>query len=448
MKLPRRLVLESLLISASLCQVSADGYSLQECKDLAFTNNAGVQSAALEVAGSDQLKKSALTKFFPQVNLQAYYFALEDPLLDATFGGFDLPVFSGAPDGPATPTGFAHVPEIPISAADKGAVGLLTATQPIFSGGRIVNGYRLAGLGKEIDEMKLTLEKKAVGLGTEERYWQIVALRVKTKTLDAHIALLDTLYKETEDAFNAGTRIRNDVMKASVRRTDAEDQRIKLTNDIHLAARAFCQYLGIPYDSAMSLTDTLPAMPSPGELYADPQAALPRRYEYQLLQKADKVERLRTDLKIGEYLPQIGGGGGGVYQTVVGSDKFNAFLYAQAKVPISAWWEAPFAIRERRIREKIARVNNQDTIDQLRLQIDRSFTELEEQFRAIGLAEERLQQATENLRVNNDKYRAGVIDISDKLEALTLFRQRQDELLDARIGYKTRMDMYLQATGR
>lgn len=145
----------------------------------------------------------------------------------------------------------------PLSLLDKAAFGSITAVQPVFAGGRIITGNKLAQLGVNVNNSRFILSKSEVLLRTEEQYWLIVSLNEKLKTLHMMGMLLDTIYKQADDACRVGLINRNDVMKVSIKQSEMRMNRMKLENGIKLASMAFSQYIGLPYDSTMVLSDTL-----------------------------------------------------------------------------------------------------------------------------------------------------------------------------------------------
>ena len=263
--------------------------------------------------------------------------------------------------------------------------------------------------------------------------------------------LLDTIYKQADDACRVGLINRNDVMKVSIKQSEMRMNRMKLENGIKLASMAFSQYIGLPYDSTMVLSDTLVIDQNPYEVYLDAGQALLHREEYKLLKKSVEAEELQTRLKIGEYLPEVGVGIGAVYYDYAFSNNkgtSNTMVFASVKIPISDWWGASHTIKERKYKEQIARNNSQNNTELLLLQIQKTWNELNEAYKQIEVAHETMIQAEENLRINSDNYENGIVNISDMLEAQAMLQQTKDELTDARSGYKIKLVTYLQVTGR
>ena len=423
-------------------------YSLEQCKTLAVENNVMVQNSNLEIEASKQVKKSAYTNYFPKVSAIGMAFRFNDPMVKFSLPGGNLPVYDGNIAHLATATQFAYFPGISLSLMDKVNAGAITAIQPVFAGGRISTGNKLAQLGVNVNNSRLVLSKNEVLLKTEEQYWQIVSLHEKMKTLHSVELLLDTIYRQANNAYQAGLVNRNDVMKVSIKQSELQISRLKLENGIKLATIAFSQYIGIPYDSTVVLNDTLSLATAPYAVYVDPNQVLASREEYKLLQQSVKAEELQTKLKLGEYMPEVGVGASALYYDYMDKGTTNAMAFASVKIPISDWWGASHTMKERKAKEQMARNTSRNNSELLVIQIQKTWNDLDEAYKQIEVANKIIRQAEENLRINSNNYKGGIVNISDMLEAQAMLQQAHDQLTDARSNYKVKFVTYLQVTGR
>ena len=331
---------------------------------------------------------------------------------------------------------------------DKLATGALTITQPVFAGGRIVTGNKLAKIGANINESRLVLSKDEVLLKTEQQYWQIVALNEKLKSLHLYASLLDSLCKQANDSYAAGLINKNDVLKVTIKQNEIKINRLKLENAIRLASMALCQYIGIVFDSTMTLSDTLSVAVEPAQVFIDIDKALPQRQEYRLIQQGIEAEKLKTSMKRGEYLPEIGVGASEYYTYLMDKNTLNGMVFASVKIPLSNWWGASHALNERKNQEEMTANSSKNNLEQLRLQIQKEWNNLVEQYQQIDLAGAALQQAQENVTVNANNYKAGLVNISDMLEAQAMLQDAHNRLSDARADYRIALITYMQVTGR
>jgi outer membrane protein TolC len=429
--------------------VKAQTYSLNQCKEMVLKNNAQMKNKLLDVESSQQVKKAAYTKYFPQVDATAFAYKFTDPLINMEMQGGNLPVYDGNPANLPLATQFAYFPSVSIPLIEEGVIGMATATQPVYAGQRISTGNKLADLGIEVNQLQLKLTEKEIALETEKRYWQIVSLGEKMKTLEDYTSLLDTLHKEVTDALNAGLIARNDLLKVELKQNELQMNRLKLENGTILAKMAFCQYIGVPYDENVSFVDSTGLKGAPELIYIDHQEALVNREEYKLLQKSTAAEKYMTKMQKGEYMPQVAVGVGAMYLDIM-DDKgtANGLAFGTVKIPISGWWEAKYKMKERQIKEEQNRNMVTDNTEKLLLQMQQGRNSLDEAFKQVQLAENSIHQAEENLRVTQDNYEAGMINVSELLDAQAQLQQSKDLYIDALTQYKITKVNYLQITGR
>jgi outer membrane protein TolC len=423
--------------------------TLEESKQLALQNNAKVKNGALELEAAQQTRKAAFTKFFPSISASGAMFGAQENLMEISTQGGNLPVYDGNPAHLLTATQFAYMPASTMGLLKSGTFGVVTAVQPIFAGGRIWNGNRLASLGEDISEYKNRLAQNEVLLKTEEQYWLVVALNEKTKTIQRYEELLNSLLAQVEDAYKSGLVSKNDMLKVKVKRSEVLLNKSKLENGRRLATMAFCQYIGIPYDSSLVLRDSLTLEASPESYYVENTEALKNRSEYHLLQASVRAEELQSNMKLGEYLPEAGIGVGGLYMKMDESkDRSLGMVFGTVSIPISGWWEASHTLQERRIKEEMAHNSMKDNSELLLLQMQKAWQDLNDARKQVLLSEEAKTQAEENLKVNQDSYNNGMSNLSDLLEAQALQQQTNEQVVDAKAGYRNKQTAYLQATGR
>lgn len=443
------------IIIAVALFLTTEGYgqtilSLQQSKELASKNNMAIKNSALEIDAAQEVKKNAYTNYFPKVSATAFGMRAMDPLIKFNMPGGNLPVYDGNPANLATATEFAYFPGLNLQLLDKATVGLINITQPIFVGGKITNGNKLAQIGVEVKEQQHQLSQQETLLKTEQQYWQIVVLQEKEKTIAQYEALLNDVNKQVNDAYKSGLVIKNDVLKVQIKQSELKTNKSKLQSGKQLAIMQFCQTIGIAYDSALVLQEDLQNIQLPNAYYADLETALPNRMEYRLLEQSVKAARLQTKMKRGDYLPQVAVGAAGYYFSSLSPQNdatTNGLVYGTVSIPISDWWGGSHAIKEQKIKVQIAENNFNDTKGLLKLQMEKSWTDVNESYRQILMMEETVKQTDENLKVIQTSYNSGIVNLSDLLEAQALQTETADKLIEAKTQYHQAVSTYLQVTG-
>ncbi|MCQ2287111.1 MAG: TolC family protein [Bacteroidales bacterium] len=448
MRINRILIVVGLLLFS--VAALAQNLSLDSCLTLALQNNAKVKNASLDVEAAKAVKQQAFTKYFPQISVIAGGYHAQNPILEY---GIDDIENSGIRDllnvfynefGSAL--GFSNS----ISLFEHGLAVGATAVQPVFMGGRIVNGNRLASLGVQAAELQTQLAQQEVLLQTEESYWLVISLQEKEKTIQQAQMLLDTLFKDVTTAFDAGVILKNDVLKVTLKRNELESNRLKLENGLALAKSALCQSIGVKYDEQLLLIDTLDGSYSePASVYQEASSAASARRENQLLALNVKAEQLKRKMTVGEALPQILFGVGCTYGNLVtNKTAYNGLAFATLSVPITAWWETAHKLKANEVKMAQAKNNYDDLTEKMSLQITQSWNDLDESYRQIAIAKETVEAARENMKIAGDNFHSGIIPVSEYLEAQTIFRQAEDQYSDAQIAYKIKLSRYKMLTSK
>ena len=400
--------------------------SLEECREMALENNAKMKNARLDVEGAREGKKEAFTKYFPNVSAVGTAFK-------ANHGMMDMSVIPGL---------------LELSMMDDGLLGGVTAIQPVFAGGQIVNGNKLADLALEVSRYQMRQSEDEVALTVERYYWQWISLHEKLRTIEIVESLVGSLYKDVEVAVGAGVTTRNDLLQVQLKKNGVASDRLRVENGLRLSKMVLAQYIGIGEDD-FEIDFTLPAeVPSP-ELYrVSHEEALPTTLSYKLLEKNVEAARLQQKLKVGQYLPTVGIGAGYMYHNLLDKDRPFGMVFATVAIPISDWWGGSHAIRKQKLQVKAAEYSRQNANELLLVQMRKLWNELEESYKQVKLSEEPIATAEENVRLNTDYYKAGTVTLSDLLDAQSLLQQSRDQYTGDYTAYLIKRTEYLQATGR
>lgn len=419
--------------------------SIDSCKILALENNRKIKDAEFDVKSSLEVKKNAHTNYFPKISASALSMRSVDYLIKGSIPSMNLPVYDGNPANLATATQFAYVPAVPIKALDYISMASITVAQPIFAGGRIVNGNKLAKIGQEVSQEKKQLTTTEVLVKTEDLYWTIISLNGKLKTLSSYEKLLNQLLADVTVSLKAGLIQRSDLLKVQLKMNELEGNRLKLENGISLSTRALCQHIGIAYDSTLVLTQPLIPTKLEQESGVDSRNLAKNRHEYQMLSKAVEAEKLQKKMSLGELLPQVSIGALGYTNDYMNTKSSNALAFVSVSVPISDWWGGSHKLKETQF--KIEQANNKliETTELLSLQIEQAKNAYKEEYFQISIAQKSVDQASENMKVTNDNYKAGVSTMSDLLEAQSTFQSTQDNLIEAQCNYQIRKVKYLES---
>ncbi len=437
------LVLAALVSLNSFAQV----ISLDSCKKLALENNRTIKEAKLMLKESEQVKKSAATKYFPVVMGGAVVMKVNDYLINEEIPEMNLPVYDGNPANLQTPTQFAYFPGMDLQLLDYANIGYLAAVQPVYMGGRVRYGNKLATMGVEINSLKMITTQDEILMKTEELFWTLVSLKEKVSTIDEYDKLLQKLHKEIKDAYYAGLAHKTDLLKVELKQNELEGNRLKLANSIEMLTRVLCQTIGVSYSKQIDFSYEELSIELITKQQKHNDSAYSNRNEYFMLKKAIEAEILQKKITRGKLLPHLSVGVQGLYMDVMDKQKTNYLGFATLNIPISHWWEGSHKLKEHQIRIEIAETNLAENSDRMMLQIENANNELIESMEQIEIASLSVNQAKEHLQITKHNYDAGLIKTSDMLEAQAMLKSTQNQFTDALCTNKIKQAQYKKSKG-
>ena len=431
-----------IVILCSVCcnvVATAQGtYTLDQLKQLAVENNYNLRSARNAIQQSKEVQSEAWTKFFPQVSALGLGFQNNKPMIDIDIELPDV-IASMIPEGliPAN-----------ISLMKKGVYGSVSAIQPVFMGGQIINGNKLAKVGVEASELQLEASEDQVELTTEQYYWQMVSLKEKQQTLKAVLDMLETLEKDVNNMVRVGAVNRNDLLQVQLRKGEIETAQLELENGLATISQLLAQHVGKTgetIDVVSSAAAPVPALPV--ALRQDHQSALAATPQYRLLEKNVESHKLQHKLKVGQNMPSVGVGASYSYNDFFEKSS-SAMVFAAVQVPISGWWGGSHAIKRQKLALQDAQEQMEDNGQKLIIRMNNAWAAIETSHKKLQIAADAIVQAEENLRLNKDYYRVGSTKMSDLLLAQQQYQQARDRYTDAFADFQTKQLEYRQATGQ
>ena len=142
----------AIIVCAVCCcaTATAQTYTLEQLKDSALNNNIAIRSAKYNLDAAQQQRKEAFTKYFPNVSGTGLWFNADKGMakMDIDPSGMLSPELGATLAQMFPPEALAALTNpISVSMMKNGTIGSLMAVQPVFAGGQIINGNRLAKVG-------------------------------------------------------------------------------------------------------------------------------------------------------------------------------------------------------------------------------------------------------------------------------------------------------------
>ena len=445
---------------------NAQVLTLDSCLALARQNNKELHRAELDIEKAQQVKDQAFTNYFPQVKATAIGYHSLHPMVEV---GIDDINNASVRDLLTTlygNYGAALGLDNTISLFQYGYQAGVTALQPVYMGGKIVAGNRLAKVGVEAAQLQTQITERDLLEQVEESYWLVVGLTEKQQTLQAVTALLDTIHRTVQVAVNAGLALQTDLLKVELRQSEIHRTQIQLDNGLALAKRALWQAISPTTQSPTSPTPPKEGLPDYNSLQVEPIGAdtalqtppLKEGYgevpESSLLSLQVRAAELQRRMHIADALPQVAVGAHYGYSNMqanflrngLGNKTGNGAVFVSVSVPLTDWWKTGHKIREDNIAVEQARLEEQNTNELLSLRTQQAYDKTIEAYSLVSENRYALDIARENYRLSGVNYRAGTGTITDLLTAQTTLLQAENNLTDAIITYCVNLRRYTDLT--
>jgi len=332
----------------------------------------------------------------------------------------------------------SHVPEFTGLIPGEGIVTLFPdlpdnyllrvgASIPLYAGGRLSGQIEAAEGQLEATASDLEAGEADLVLETTLAYWDLALSRSREEVLRQAIAAYEVHQKEAQDRLAVGMAARHEVLQVQVSRDRAELARLEAANQAAVAAANLGRLLGYPPESALETIDSLDDLPAPaGDREALRATALAARPERAAVAARMQAAEARARAERGDLRPQVRAGAG--YDL---ADPNRRILPPEAGFEDT--WEVSlgvaFNLYDGGIRRaELARATAE--ADALRyrladldraiiLQVETSALALDSARAGTTVAASALVAAQESERVAGDRFRAGLIPSSERLDAET-----------------------------
>lgn len=336
-------------------------------------------------------------------------------------------------------------------------------TQPIYAGGKILTGTKMAEMGANAAAEQLRMAKASVIYDADNAYWTYVAVLQKQEMMDVLAAQLDTLFSQIGVASSAGMATDADLLTVKAKRSEVEYQVRKVANGVALCKMALCRVVGVPFDTEIAVEDV--AVPEDFTRMGTDNVSVSDRPEMRLLETSLEISRMQVRMTRGDYLPTLalvggycpygnikmktmvdaGGGNYVPYTQKIGQDMGVAML--SLSIPIFKWGQGYNKVRKAKIDVDNAALNMQKNGRLMELQANQAAFNLSDSYNLIEAARDGKAQADENLRVTENRYHASMCPLSDYLDAQFQWQQARSNLIEAFTQSRIAETDYLMSVG-
>ena len=428
----RRIFLNILCVMAlGAMAAQAQVYTIEQCREMALQHNEDLRKAGISVERAELDKQIAFSNYLPT--------------LDGSFSALAMK-------------------EIDLSGTKLLLQGTylagITLMQPIFVGGKIYNGNKLAKVGKQVAEEQLRQQRQQCIADVDKAYYTLVSVEAKVKMLETLHAQLDTIMRQVKASVSAEMATNADALRVQAKQSEVAYNLEKARNGESLCRMVLCSEIGIDLDTPIEVEE--PAQPSGDDALS---ADFSQRPELAMLNHAIEAKRLQVKMATAEMLPTVALSLGYTYYgniklkgVAMGPDG-NYYPYEQSmkdglpmafltvQVPIFHWGSHK-KIKQARLDVESARYDLEKNQRLMSIEVQQAIKNVEDARRMISTATLGQQQADENLRIMRLRHDAKLSTLTDLLDAESQGQQAHANLIEAETQYRICHTEYLRVTGQ
>jgi outer membrane protein TolC len=325
------------------------------------------------------------------------------------------------------------------SSKDRDFSNTLSATLPIYSGGKNEGNIKKAEIGVDIGALDLEDTKQTVKLTVTKDYFTILKNRTTVQVDKDSVDKLQDHLNTVLAKYAAGTVAKSDVLSSQVNLANAQQTLVSAQNDYDLSVSTFNNDIGLPLDTDVMIRDDLK--------YEKYDLTLDNCIVYALQHRPDGIADAKA-IKQAEASIKVAQAGQKPQVDFVASDAISdtkAFGDQTDKwgVGVSVSWNLfDSNVTNSQIKEAEAAKNKAEIVanqlfDTIQLDVRKAYLNLITAEKNIPTNKVAVEQGRENYKIAQARYSAGVGTNLDVIDAQVSLTSAETDYIQALYDYNT-----------
>lgn len=304
-----------IIMSILIITTNSFGENLERLKKIAINNNPSLQRKKLDIIEARNTIIGAIAQITPDIKAQIGGAYLYDPILEYNMPNEDIPIHTSA-DVDMPGIGVVTVPiDTTINLSDQqmkidlGQLQLQTKLiieQPIFTGGRIVNGVLMSIKNRNVKLEEFLQQKTELIYKVEKAYYKYLLSKKYLHLTVNYLALSKEYLNAAQKSYDAGVLTELSLLDAKSKIKNLTAENIKAKNNLQTALE-YIQY--ICNDSSIkSIEGELVQIDENIDEKKDVNLALLTRHDLKALKVQQQISKIDFASGIGTMpiIPEIG----------------------------------------------------------------------------------------------------------------------------------------------
>lgn len=343
-------------------------------------------------------------------------------------------------DGFTTKRDFSDLQKAPIPHFGNGLS--VSINQPIYTGGAVSSGIRLAGLKSEAARHETELQRDNIRLRLAGFYLDIYRYANLRAVVEKNIAQARKVLSEMTARHEQGVALQNDITRYELLVSELELQLIRINNTLDILNRNLVVLAGLPEDTEIVPDSTIldRALPSAGESIWQ-QDALAGSPALKLARSGVEISREAETLVKSAMLPKVGlqagwSLDGPILVEVPPINRNLSYWYVGIGVnySLSSLYKDNRSLAKSRVATRLACERLDAARENVELEVRSGYVRYLEAGEELRTREKSVELAERNYRTVSTRYSAGMALITDMLDAANSKLDAERQLVNARIN--------------
>ncbi|WP_229048271.1 TolC family protein [Chryseobacterium arthrosphaerae] len=319
----------------------------------------------------------------------------------------------------------------------------LSASIPLYMGGKIRNTEKKAAIDTEISALKTHLDERQLKMEIITAFLQIHHLKEQQNLINDKMKEDSVNIRQVKTLKANGVVTVNEVLRTSLQLSNHTMSRTELDNDIQIAEHKLKTILSLPENQEMhvntgDLISDQTAIPYIDELT---ETALRKNESVEITHKNLSLKELDQKITKADYLPKITAGG--EYFLKYPNMMFfppEPYAYRLGMIgmnltyPIENLYKNKYRMQEARENINLAQLQIEENEEKIRHNVYEAYKKFEETGQKVKIAEEAINQAKENYRIVKTKYANKLSLITELIDADNTYLEAESNLISVKIN--------------
>lgn len=416
-----------------------DKLTLKDCLSIGIKNSKELAIANSKIVSSSAKIDEVNSQFLPQLKLNASYSRLSD------VPPFEITV-------PFSPKPIQVAPAILNNYNFR-----LSVQQPVFTGFKLSSLKNASKLNNDAAREDFNKEKNELAVNIHNAFWNYYKSMQVKNLMDENLQMTAKHIEDTKNFMNQGLATLNDLLKLQVQQSSIKLQQIDARNNVDLSRTVLNKTIGLPLNSS---TDIIPE---------EPNISLPESYNLQdiiIEAKNNRSELKSLNLRIEAGKENVDAVKSAWYPSVYVSgnyyysnpnqryqppiDQFKGTWDLGISLSWDIWnWGNTKAQTTQAEQSVIQSTLSKDQLkDAIELEVNQNYLAYTYNKEKLDVSRTAIQQAEENYRITEEKYKQQLATSTDLIDAETSLLQANTNFTNSVVDFQLAKIRLLKSLGR